>query len=176
LLQLGARVTACDQSNWALKRTAELCKSFGENLTLRQVNLLDWQETANFDLVFCFGVVHHTANTYLAIKNVAAKVTPGGKLFLMIYGFPQTIGDFIEVNAHQRLRNELHCLSFQEKQLILIDRFGEQAAHGWFDAISPTVNDLLNFNEIVDLLSNLGFTNIRRTIDNRNHHIMADKS
>jgi len=49
-------------------------------------------------------------------------------------------------------------------------------AHGWFDAVSPAINDLLTFNEVEELLIYLGFNNIRRTFNNRNLHIIADKN
>ena len=52
-LQLGADVTACDQSAAALQRTAELCQAYRDRLTLNQIDLLQWDEEAAFDLAFC---------------------------------------------------------------------------------------------------------------------------
>jgi 2-polyprenyl-3-methyl-5-hydroxy-6-metoxy-1,4-benzoquinol methylase len=98
LLALGATVLATDQSHWGLQRAEALCAQYADRLTLKQVDLLEWDETAEFDLAFCFGVVHHTGNTYLAIHNAAKKVKKGGRLFLMIYGMPNTILDFEELN------------------------------------------------------------------------------
>jgi 2-polyprenyl-6-hydroxyphenyl methylase/3-demethylubiquinone-9 3-methyltransferase len=37
------------------------------------------------DIVYSWGVLHHTGNMWLAIDNVAAVVKPGGKLFIAIY-------------------------------------------------------------------------------------------
>jgi len=175
LLSLGAFVTACDQSAWALERTSHLCARFTDRLSTQPINLLEWDDIAAYDLAFCFGVVHHTGNTYLAIRNVARKIKQGGKLFLMVYGFPETLSDYKEVNSYEGLRQELRSLPFEEKKKILIERFGPTLAHGWFDAISPRINDLLTFEEIAELLARLGFKNIKRTIESRNHHIIADK-
>lgn len=175
LLSLGATVTACDQSLAALQRTTELCQEFANRLTTQQINLLEWDTEEQYDLAFCFGVVHHTGNTYLAIRNVARKVKPGGRLFLMIYGFPEGSIDFTELNSYEELRHKLRPLSFVEKKQLLIEQFGAHLAHGWFDATSPRINDLLTFPEIADFLTRLGFHNIKRTHNIRNHHLIADK-
>lgn len=178
LLSLGASVMACDQSLWALQRTTELCQTFGQRFSAQQTDLLTWTQEATYDLVFCFGVVHHTGNTYLAIRNTARKVKTGGRLFLMVYGFPEALDDldsFVEINMYESLRYDLRHLSFEEKKNILMKRHGNYLGHGWFDAVSPQTNDLLNFSELVELLKRLGFKNIKRTRDNRNHHIVADK-
>jgi hypothetical protein len=66
-------------------------------------------------------------------------------------------------------------LSFNEKQAFLIKRFGQDRAHGWFDAISPEINDLLTFDELKTLLVQFGFANVKSTIKSRNHFIVADR-
>jgi len=175
LLSLGAQVTACDQSLSGLEQTRRLCKPFVERLTCKQINLLTWNEEDQFDMAFCFGVVHHTGNTYLAIRNVARKIKPGGKLFLMVYGFPERLEEYQEINNYDHLRSELRDLSFDERKSVITEKYGAHLGHGWFDAVSPRINDLLTFSEIWELLTRQGFQNIRRTIDHRNHHISAEK-
>jgi 2-polyprenyl-3-methyl-5-hydroxy-6-metoxy-1,4-benzoquinol methylase len=175
LLSLGATVTSCDQSEAALNRTAELCRPFADRSTLKRIDLLEWDEPGDYDLAFSFGVVHHTGNTYLAIDNVCRKVRPGGRLFLMIYGVPETRLAFLEVNEYERIAEEIRDLSFDERQQLLLKRFGPDKAHGWFDATSPRINDRLTFEEIHDLLSELGFHNIRRVVVARNHQIVAER-
>lgn len=174
-LKMGALVTSCDQSEAALRRTAELCAPFKDRLTLQQIDLLDWNHTDDFDLGFSFGVVHHTGNTYLAAENVCRKVRPGGRLFLMIYGVPETRPAIEEVNEYERIAAAVRNLSFDERKQLLLERFGPEAAHGWFDAVSPRINDRLTFEEIQDLLEELGFTNLARTVEARNHHVVADR-
>lgn len=175
LLSLGASVTSCDQSEAALRRTAELCRPFTERSRVKRVDLLEWDEAGDYDLAFSFGVVHHTGNTYLAIDNVCRKVRPGGRLFLMIYGVPETRPAFLEVNDYERIAGETRDLSFDERKMFLERRFGADGAHGWFDATSPRINDRLTYEEIHDLLTELGFHRIRREVVARNHHIVAER-
>ena len=175
LLKLGATVTSCDQSEAALRRTAELCEPFRDRLSLKRIDLLEWSEPGDFDLAWSFGVVHHTGNTYLATENVCRKVRPGGRLFLMIYGVPATRADLAEVNEYERITEEVRGLTFDQRKDLLIARFGPEAAHGWFDAISPRINDRLSFEEIHDLLTELGFAAIRQTAVARDHHIVAER-
>lgn len=176
LLSLGAHVTACDQSSWAIKQTEQLCAPYAEHLKTVQANLLHDTLPDTYDLVFSFGVVHHTGNTYLAIKNVCNLVKPGGKICFMIYGFPESKEDFVELNTYDSLRTKLHGLSFEEKHQQLSQLFPKEHVHGWFDAISPEINDLLTYKECSTLLQSLGFTNISRTSPNRNLHLIAEKS
>lgn len=174
-LRLGASVTACDQSAAALERTAELCQAYRDRLALKQIDLLEWDETASFDLAFSFGVVHHTGNTYRAIRNVARKVAPGGRIFLMVYSVPRDLHGYRDVNQYEDIAAANRTLSFEARRLDMIRRFGEEKAHGWFDATSPAINDRLTFEELHDLLSLLGFTNITGRIVLRDHYLVADK-
>jgi SAM-dependent methyltransferase len=176
LLQLGAHVTACDQSAAALRRTAELCRAHADRLTLRQVDLLEWNEPAAFDLAFSFGVVHHTGNTYAAVENVARKVRPGGRLFLMIYNVPREYGAYHDVNMYERVAEENVALSFEERKQDMVRRFGEDYAHGWFDATSPAINDRLTLEEIRALLHELGFVGISGRLVARDHYVVADRA
>lgn len=174
LLQLGAFVTACDQSEWALERTKQLCSHHQNHLTTMRINLLEDQLPQGYDLAFSFGVVHHTGRTYQAMKNVCQAVKQGGKVFFMIYGYPEYPADFDELVSYDRLRMSLHRLPFDKKKTALEKMFSSQDVHGWFDAISPEINDLLTYPEAVAFLTTLGIENIQRTVVNRNLHLIGD--
>ncbi len=38
-----------------------------------------------FDIVYCWGVLHHTGDMWQAMKNIISLVYPGGQLFIAIY-------------------------------------------------------------------------------------------
>lgn len=174
LCKLGADVTAIDQSAAGIEHVRHLLKT-EPNFRTQQADILSpLPFNRDFDLVWCYGVAHHTGNTALAVKNVAAAVKPGGRLFLMIYGEPTNFDEFKEVNTYVQHRRATALMTFDEKQRYLAERYPLEQVHGYFDAISPSINDLHRFDEIEAWLTELGFTNIRTTFANRNHHIVAD--
>ena len=176
LLQLGAEVTACDASKAGINRTAALCQSYSDHLHLFQADILkDELPKESYDLAFCFGVVHHTGNSYLAIKKVCETAKIGGKVFLMVYGYPERYEEFVELNSYESLRSELRALNFEEKIKLLRSRFPEDQVHGWFDATSPKINELLKYGELVQILSQFGISNVSRTVSNRNLHVVGDR-
>ena len=174
-VRLGAKVRAVDQSADGI---ANLQRLLGDeyDFEARQGDLLQGLPfKAQFDLVWCYGVAHHTGNTRLAVNNVAAAVKPGGRIFLMIYGEPRNEMEFGEINNYVSLRRETQFMSFEEKRDFLEAKFPTDLVHGYFDAISPAINDLHRFDEIEGWLRTAGFHNIRKTLESRNHHLVADR-
>lgn len=177
-LELGAYVVAMDQSENALKEVKCKCAN---KLTLKteRIDLLDDKACAiwknKFDIVWCYGVVHHTGNTYQAMANVLNMVKPDGILFMMIYGFPMTRFDYEEISKYENLRKTTRNMSFDEREKYLESLFPENIVHGYFDAVSPCINDLLTEGEIKNFLNIMGFVDYKRTLVNRNIHFIARK-
>ncbi len=174
-LALGSIVTSYDQSDYALQNTTNLCQKYGDKFKAQKIDILNWNDDVRYDLVFSFGVLHHTGNTYRAMEKTSAKVKPGGRLFLMLYGYPDNIGGYKVENLSRDLRKKFKSSSFPEIKKYLIDKYGSEKSHSLFDAVSPHINDLLTFEEIKEFLIQLGFHNIRKTVKHRNHRLIADK-
>lgn len=66
------KLYALDSENWAIKQGAVLDRSF-----------MDALEKA--DIVYSWGVLHHTGAMWEALDNAAQAMKPGGKLFIAIY-------------------------------------------------------------------------------------------
>jgi SAM-dependent methyltransferase len=176
LSSLGAKVAAVDQSEHGLEAARNACAEF---LFFRAIyaDLLYPLPVGDerFDLIWSFGVLHHTGDTYSGFCNIAPLVKPGGFIFLMLYGEPQHPEEFAEVNAYEEHRRATSALSFQDKIAYCKKEFPSDVVHGWFDAISPKINDLYRLDEIRQWLTMAGFTDITRTNKNRNLFIIAKK-
>jgi len=89
--QLGARVRSfdCDpQCVACTKRLKELYFPADADWTIEQASVLDrdyLERLGRFDIVYSWGVLHHTGAMWTALENVVPLVKPGGLLFLAIY-------------------------------------------------------------------------------------------
>lgn len=178
LCAMGARVTAIEISAHALESVNRLCGAF-DSFTSQSVDLLQPIDLGRqFDLVWCYGVLHHTGDTRRAFDNVVPLVKRGGSIFLMIYGEPRFDApkEFREVNHYVHHRRSTAAMTKEERVRYLSDRFEEEQVHTMFDAVSPTINDLHRFDEIESWLTRADFRNIRTTVDSRNLHIAADRA
>jgi SAM-dependent methyltransferase len=185
LCKLGARVLSLDQSDHGLARTAEACKGFPEHRTLKVDLLEELPLTEPVDLVWSFGVLHHTGDTYRAFKHVAKWVKPGGMIYLMLYGKPREgmASDYAEINEYDEWRRRTRNMGLRDKLAAVTSHMkngqfrvlGEEHIHGYFDAISPPINDLYVFEEVEAWLLEAGFGDITQTVKTRNLHIVATR-
>jgi SAM-dependent methyltransferase len=181
LCRLGARVLSLDQSDHGLQRTAEACSQFPGHRVMKVDLLNELPLDEQVDLVWCFGVLHHTGDTYGAFKNVAKWTKPGGLLYVMIYGKPREglASDYAELNEYDQWRRLTRNLGLREKLQVIRENMhaggfrvlGEEHIHGYFDAISPPINDLYTFEEVESWFVEAGFGNVTQTVDTRNLHI-----
>jgi SAM-dependent methyltransferase len=178
LARLGADVTAFDLSAHGTANLRRIASEAGLPVRVLQHNVLEPVDLPpHFDLVWSFGVLHHTGNTYRGFRNIQSLVRPGGYLFLMLYGEPRVgnPSDFTELNHYERLRRQTQNLDFAGKIKALEDDPVVSDVHGWFDAVSPFINDLYTFEEIEEWLKYAGFTGIHSTLESRNHHVIAHR-
>jgi 2-polyprenyl-6-hydroxyphenyl methylase/3-demethylubiquinone-9 3-methyltransferase len=89
--RLGASVTSFDVDAECVACAEELRRRFAReptNWTIRSGSLLDREflnSLGNFDVVYCWGVAHHTGQMWDAIENLQQSVAPGGLFVLAIY-------------------------------------------------------------------------------------------
>lgn len=89
--RLGAVVHSIDYDPKSVACTAELRKRFfpkDQFWRIEEGSALDWdylESLGNFDVVYSWGVLHHTGQMWRALENAQRLVADGGKLFIAIY-------------------------------------------------------------------------------------------
>lgn len=89
--RLGARVRSFDYDAKSVACTRELRRRYCTDdplWTVEQGSALDQpylSSLGKFDVVYSWGVLHHTGAMWQALENVAALVAEGGTLFIAIY-------------------------------------------------------------------------------------------
>jgi SAM-dependent methyltransferase len=89
-LRLGAsKVIACDIDPISIKTTQAVIAKFAPSACYevieRSVFVLDAAMTGRFDVVYSWGVLHHTGDLVRALKIAASLVVPGGVFVFALY-------------------------------------------------------------------------------------------
>jgi 2-polyprenyl-3-methyl-5-hydroxy-6-metoxy-1,4-benzoquinol methylase len=91
--RLGAKVHSFDYDTYSVACTNELRNRYfpdDPDWTVEQASVLDKDYLGRldrFDVVYSWGVLHHTGEMWSALGNVAPLVKDGGRLFIAIYNF-----------------------------------------------------------------------------------------
>jgi len=178
LLRLGCNVLAVDASPHALDRVSEAVREHApgslDRVETRAVDLLDLPAdlaAERFDLVFSFGVLHHTGDTHAALRNVAALVRDDGVLFLYLYGQQSVSGRGRAALELRRLA--LAPLPFELKRRLIAKRGVD--VHQAFDQLSPIINTRHSFEQVHGWLEDEGFSGIEQTIDHSELFVRAQR-
>lgn len=89
--RLGARVYSFDYDPRSVACTSEMRSRYFKNdpnWTVKEGSVLDRKQLSalgQFDIVYSWGVLHHTGAMWLALENVVTLVADHGQLFIAIY-------------------------------------------------------------------------------------------
>jgi 2-polyprenyl-6-hydroxyphenyl methylase/3-demethylubiquinone-9 3-methyltransferase len=109
--ELGAKVVSIDIDPQSVACTNEMRNRYGNDVgdwSVAEASLLDRDFLADlglFDVVYCWGVAHHTGEMWNAIENVSNLVAPNGTLVLAIYNDELYVSDIWK--TIKRLYNRL---------------------------------------------------------------------
>ncbi len=80
-------ITATDYDSESVATTKRLVEAFGVDSQVRAFrdDVLDSRVAEQFDVVYSWGVLHHTGDMWRAIDAAAARVRPGGVFIIAIY-------------------------------------------------------------------------------------------
>ena len=92
-LKAGAHATGVDLSSASIERAQRRCKlaGYAPDLYVSDAEHLPFSENA-FDIVYSYGVMHHSPDTRRCIREVWRVLKPGGSLRIMIYHHPSLTG------------------------------------------------------------------------------------
>jgi 2-polyprenyl-3-methyl-5-hydroxy-6-metoxy-1,4-benzoquinol methylase len=86
--KLGAKVRSFDYDPHSVACTKELQRKYGVHWLVEEGSALNahYLETlGQYDIVYSWGVLHHTGAMWEAIDKVSKRVKPGGRFFIAIY-------------------------------------------------------------------------------------------
>ena len=92
-LKAGARATGVDLSSASLERARRRCAAAGfePDLQVADAENLPFPDNS-FDVVYSYGVLHHSPDTARCIRQVLRVLKPGGQARIMIYHHPSLTG------------------------------------------------------------------------------------
>ena len=92
-LKAGALATGVDLSQTSLDKARQRCERAGlvPDLRLGDAEHLEFADNT-FDLVYSYGVMHHSPDTQQCLREARRVLTPGGQLKIMLYHHPSLTG------------------------------------------------------------------------------------
>jgi len=92
-LKAGARATGVDLSAASVERTRQRCQQAGyePDLRIADAEQLPFPDDS-FDVVYSYGVMHHSPNTEQCVREAWRVLKPGGIARIMIYHHPSITG------------------------------------------------------------------------------------
>lgn len=94
--RLGAtEITAVDIDNDSVETTRRVLARHGVQATVERMSVFNLESLGQFDIVYAWGVLHHTGDMWEAVRCAANRVRPGGLLAIALYQKTQLCGAWL---------------------------------------------------------------------------------
>jgi len=151
--KLGCSVYGFDISHSGIEYAREhVAGRFDVGDILDVESLLRLYEGKSFDMVWCWGVLHHTGDSKRAFDNIAHFVKPGGILHVYVYG-KKGFGNRV-------LRFVFNWFDFDTRVRLarMVSAINHSSVHSNFDGFSPPLASQHDEREVEEWFRDAGFT------------------
>jgi 2-polyprenyl-6-hydroxyphenyl methylase/3-demethylubiquinone-9 3-methyltransferase len=144
--RLGARVHSFDYDPKSVACTQALKQQFFDDdpqWTIGEASVLDrgyLESLGTFDVVYAWGVLHHTGALWEAMVNAALPVAPGGRLFIAIYNYQP-----LWTRLHTAVKRVYAALPRPLRWLLAAGSMTFYAARGFVKDVALLRNPLTRF-------------------------------
>jgi SAM-dependent methyltransferase len=106
----------------------------------------------SFDIVWCWGVLHHTGDPERAFQNIARFVKPGGTLHIYVYGKKSI--------SNKLLRFIFNRFGFETRVTLarILSAINHSSIHSNFDGLSPPLASEHDEEQVMNWFQDGGFT------------------
>jgi len=153
-VKLGCETYGFDPSEHGVKYAIDHVQDgyFNVANVLDHQSLLELYPENSFDLVWCWGVLHHTGDAELGFRNLTKFVKPSGMIHLYLYGSKS------RWNPTFRFIFNLFPFKIRILLSIFLSKINKSSIHGNFDAFSPPIASNHTEAEVKQWFEESGFT------------------
>lgn len=174
--KLGANITAVDANQSAISATRKTLEKFDveEEFHISRLENVGQLLSRKYDLVFCWGVLHHCHSFNKSFDSLTKLVSDTGMIYMYLYGRDSL--SYLDDLELFKKRIYLNSLPDEKSRLaFLLKMAGNDPSklHTVHDIYAPLINRRLDYDYVRKFLESRGFGDVTRTIDHTELFVRA---